>query len=319
MKNVIILTVDNDPSTDEVIDWLYSFDWSFNVCRINNITELKEDKASSLFGSKNLIWNRKYRHLVTSNENKENTYDSELELKDSFKNFSNNESKVVIEYLIKSEKNLLIGNSEPFAENKPYQLEIAEQNGINIPKTLVTNSKSELMQFINANSGDLICKPLRNALMYMYNNQGYCTYTTQVNAAIIKELPDYFVPTLFQVQIEKEFEIRTFYLYEQCWSMAIFSQQNDQTAVDFRMYNIDIPNRNVPYLLSKELEDKIKILMKALRLNTGSLDFIQGTDGNIYFLEVNPEGQFGMVSYPCNYNIEETIARKIYDERKKSL
>ena len=48
--------------------------------------------------------------------------------------------------------------------------------------------------------------------------------------------------------------------------------------------------------------------MKLADLDTGSIDMMYSTDGEYYFLEVNPVGQFGMVSYPCNYYIEKEIA-----------
>jgi hypothetical protein len=49
--------------------------------------------------------------------------------------------------------------------------------------------------------------------------------------------------------------------------------------------------------------------MESINLNTGSLDFIKSSkDSNYYFLEVNPSGQFGMTSNPCNYNLHEKIA-----------
>lgn len=48
--------------------------------------------------------------------------------------------------------------------------------------------------------------------------------------------------------------------------MAIFSQNDDQTKVDFRNYNINKPNRNVPFMLPNELESKIKLLMNDICL-----------------------------------------------------
>ena len=48
--------------------------------------------------------------------------------------------------------------------------------------------------------------------------------------------------------------------------------------------------------------------MKHIGLNTGSIDMIKSVDGNYYFLEVNPSGQFGMTSFPCNYNLHEKVA-----------
>ncbi len=31
-------------------------------------------------------------------------------------------------------------------------------------------------------------------------------------------------------------------------------------------------------------------------------------EGKYVFLEINPEGQFGMVSHPCNYYLERELA-----------
>jgi glutathione synthase/RimK-type ligase-like ATP-grasp enzyme len=91
--------------------------------------------------------------------------------------------------------------------------------------------------------------------------------------------------------------------------MAIFSQSNEKTKIDFRNYDLQKPNRTVPYNLPKEIILKLKKLTKALALRTGSIDLIKAKDGQYYFLEVNPVGQFGMVSRPCNYNIEMKIAK----------
>jgi D-alanine-D-alanine ligase-like ATP-grasp enzyme len=51
--------------------------------------------------------------------------------------------------------------------------------------------------------------------------------------------------------------------------------------------------------------------MQKLKLNTGSIDMIYTNDSKFIFLEVNPVGQFGMVSKPCNYNLEKKIALNI--------
>jgi glutathione synthase/RimK-type ligase-like ATP-grasp enzyme len=49
--------------------------------------------------------------------------------------------------------------------------------------------------------------------------------------------------------------------------------------------------------------------MTDLCLDTGSIDIVRTTDGRYVFLEVNPVGQFGMVSVPCNYNLELKVAK----------
>lgn len=48
--------------------------------------------------------------------------------------------------------------------------------------------------------------------------------------------------------------------------------------------------------------------MNKINLNCGSIDILVDNNLNYFFLEVNPVGQFGMVSFPCNYNLENHIA-----------
>src|SRR5690606_41647080 len=65
-------------------------------------------------------------------------------------------------------------------------------------------------------------------------------------------------------------------------------------------------NRTVAFNLPSDIENKLTKLMNVLSLNFGSIDMIVSKNREYYFLEVNPVGQFGMVSFPCNYNIERS-------------
>lgn len=95
--------------------------------------------------------------------------------------------------------------------------------------------------------------------------------------------------------------------------MAIFTQEQAQTQVDSRNYNWSKPYRGVPYQLPADLEDKIATLLGILKLNCASLDLIRGSDGKYYFLEINPNGQFGNVDLGCNYGLHQKIAETLID------
>ena len=56
------------------------------------------------------------------------------------------------------------------------------------------------------------------------------------------------------------------------------------------------------------MEKKLTLLMKKMNLNCGSIDMIKSKEGEYVFLEINSVGQFGMVSRPCNYYLEEKVA-----------
>jgi len=200
--------------------------------------------------------------------------------------------------------------------NKMCVLELAKEIGLNIPHTLITNSKKELKAFLNRKIR-VITKPVSEVDGFKIEDDLFMMYTASINEGFINEMnQEIFFPCLFQELIEKLYEIRTFYLEGQCFSMAIFSQLDQQTKIDFRAYNHKKWNRMIPFKLPVAMEEKIDKLMKQLGLKHGSIDLIKSVNGQYYFLEVNPVGQFGMVSHPCNYYLHEKIAQtlKKYDD-----
>jgi len=192
-----------------------------------------------------------------------------------------------------------------------YKLEVlmlAKKAGLCIPETLVTNNVAELKKFATKQDR-IIAKPISEIASFPQNNILYTLRTEEVDLTNLESLKgNFFYPSLFQELIEKEFEIRIFYLDGDCHAMAIFSQQNTKTQIDFRNYDLDKPNRVVPFCLPNAIEEKITLLMEQLNLRHGSIDMIKARSGTYVFLEVNPVGQFGMVSKPCNYFLEKKVA-----------
>jgi ATP-GRASP peptide maturase of grasp-with-spasm system len=183
----------------------------------------------------------------------------------------------------------------------------ASKLGILIPDTIITTSKQELINF-RSKYADIIIKPIFNVELFKVDEMTYMTYTELLEKQTIDNLPNYIFPTLCQEHVEKDFEIRSVFLNNKIFSMAMFSQKDNQTKIDFRKYNFVVPNRTIPYQLPLKLEKVIIKLMKELNLNSGSIDFIKTKSGQYVFLEVNPVGQFGMTSYPCRYGIEKEMA-----------
>ena len=132
--------------------------------------------------------------------------------------------------------------------------------------------------------------------------------TERLSKENIAKIPERFGPTLFQEEVLKRFEIRAFMMNETFFAMAIFSQKSSRTQTDFRKYDDARPNRTVPYQLDSKTQLKCRELAEHFGLNCCSFDFIVSQDNLLIFLEINPVGQFMMVSKPCNYNIEKHIA-----------
>lgn len=196
--------------------------------------------------------------------------------------------------------------------NKLNVLRAATQAGLAVPATLVTNRRASLEDFIRRH-GRVICKPISEIEAFHVGEREYSMYTAEVTPEVLASVPERFYPSLVQEMVHKRYELRIFYLRGRCWSMAMFSQANAQTVVDFRQYDFKRPNRWVPYSLAPELEAAVVRLMDALELETGSLDIIRAQDGRDVFLEVNPNGQLGMVSSTCNYRLERRIAEHLME------
>ncbi len=194
--------------------------------------------------------------------------------------------------------------------NKTDALKIAQKNGIKIPDTLITTLKKDVRKFKDKHK-NIITKPIKDVSFIEYNNLEVKMYTKTVTDKEIDDMPETFFPCLYQNQIDKVFELRVFFIEDSYYSMAIFSQEDDKTKVDFRNYNVKKPNRNIPFSLPKDIESKLKKTMDELGLNTGSIDLIIDNENNYIFLEVNPVGQLGMVSVGGNYNLEKEIAQKL--------
>jgi ATP-GRASP peptide maturase of grasp-with-spasm system len=228
----------------------------------------------------------------------------------SFYDFEKNGLCNFLNYCLWDFKN--VNNQLHHRVNKLVILKNAEKIGLTIPETIVTSHKTVLIDFIKRYK-KVITKAAIEGLFFAdkNNNCSFTVYTELVTDKLLSEYGDTFAPSLFQVCVPKILEIRIFYLEKEFYSMAIFSQNNMQTAIDFRHYDKKVPNRNVPFQLPAEIEEKLTALMTSVRINSASIDMIYGTDKKFYFLELNPIGQFGMTSHPCNYYLERRIANQL--------
>jgi len=191
--------------------------------------------------------------------------------------------------------------------NRVLTMDMAKEEGLTIPDYCICSSKTTLTAFREKHT-QIVTKPVWNGLSCFEDNILYTNHTHLFTDDDFAALPEIFYPSYFVSYVEKKYELRIFYLDGQCHTMAILSQNDEQTKIDFRHYNTQKPNRNLPYLLPKNVEAKIDQLMKRLRLKTGSIDMIVTNADEFIFLEVNPVGQFLNLSHTCNYNLEKNVA-----------
>lgn len=202
--------------------------------------------------------------------------------------------------------------------NKFIVLKQAQQVGLSVPSTYITNRLEELIK-IKGVEGELISKSIYDPLIIHSNGKNYTMYTTLIEEEHLHKIPNCFLPSMIQKAIPKQFEVRVFFLMGECYSMAIMSQDDKDTKTDYRKYNFGNPNRFLPFQLPEDIKKKVVDLMARLSLNTGSIDFILTPENEYVFLEVNPTGQFGMVDYSCNYGLHEKVANLLISKDKKAI
>jgi ATP-GRASP peptide maturase of grasp-with-spasm system len=299
----LIFSEEIDSSTTQVIEWLSYFNVDF--IRINETDEIEiiikhnkfyliTDDLEIELNKIRFIWYR--RPSINFKKLKVN-----LQYFDELLNIEYN--KIIELFIYKLIQIPSLGNIKTDV-NKLIITDVAKKVGLLTTDDYLITNKAELLKLSEKNK--IISKLISGHSMYNFESFTAFNYTSIINST--KNLPDKFFPSLVQNYIEKKFELRVYYQKEQFFTMAIFSQNDKKTKVDFRNYNNEIPNRTVPYKLPNDLETKIIELMKKISLDNGSIDLIVTPNNKYVFLEVNPVGQFGMTSYPTNYNIEKSIA-----------
>ncbi len=321
---ILIITEQCDKSADKVCQWLYH--WRKDFVRLNEnesvnmpITIVFENGNNETFiqvkGKKiplskvGTTWFRrgyvkcKSLGFIPKLSSKTN---------DSIAKYLENEGSTLegFFYHIVCKKQS-INHPNSYNYNKLIALQEAQKLGLNIPPTIVSVDSNLLRKFTDDNGG-CISKSIQDLMgiavkdMYAFTGK-----TMRVNREDIHPRNHWY--SLFQKEITKKYEIRVFYFLKKIYAMAIFSQMDEESSLDFREVDVNgnHPNRMVPFTLPGDVASKIRKLMKNLRLESGSLDFIVTPDDEYYFLEVNPVGQFDFLNEICNYHIEKFIAKSI--------
>lgn len=203
----------------------------------------------------------------------------------------------------------VLGNPSLGDPNKLEMLHEAKAVGLTIPAYEVTTRLSS-QHF--SNPTQYITKAISDGV-YLWdttvNNRAYFTYTERLDEILVLGQEGSDIPlSLIQEKVPKAFELRVFYLDGNFYSNAIYSQNDEQTAVDYRKYNLQTPNRNVPYQLPDGIKRKLCVFFRNVKLNTASVDMIVTPDGDFVFLEVNPFGIYSGISETCNLNLDRAIA-----------
>lgn len=332
---LLVLSEMSDQSTDRALEWCKSM--GIEYTRLNDGVDL-----NSIFNAQihldqvifhhahgayikiddiEAVWFRR-GYLDLSEELPEYAIPTDRGKKE-VTNHLRDEKKTLREYVIHKLKEKPSLNSPIlYNMNKLIALDFAKKCGMKIPPTLISRNKDDLGTF-SIFQGSLITKNIQDVLTIKIGSSRTGHVTTLMTHEDIEQFETGHFYSLFQKAIAKRYELRVFYLDGKCYSCCIFSQNDNQTQIDYRNYNENRPNRNVPYALPDYMVKKIQKFMTMCGLESGSLDIIVDTEGEYYFLEVNPVGQYSYVSVNCNFFLDKAIAHyfkeKIDEQNEKKV
>lgn len=317
---ILIVTQTTDISTFKVCEWLLFMQKPFVIINEESSVTVENIQLNTKDISFNLIIDKRnyYSKDITSVwfrrggirllfHKIDNSLDEEF--RKGLKDFMVDEMTIVRDFIMNEFKaKYHIGNLGN--TNKLNVLKVALDVGLNIPDTLITKDRSELVSFMNKHN-QVLSKAISENIHISSEIENFHYPNSLISRENIDLLPEKFQLSLFQQYIPKKYEIRVFIAADKMYPMAIFSQNNLRTMIDYRNYDLELKTRCVPITLTDEIRSQLISLMQNLKMNSGSIDLIYSQDNHCYFLEVNPVGQFGNVSYDCNYYIEKEIAEML--------
>lgn len=317
---ILILTTEaGDFSHLKFIDWLEYYNADYEILTGESI--YRGDTKIIIKDNNLLVNGRNYTKDINVVFNRRWLTQSELPrlsndniLNSGIKNTLSSELLELRNYLSHNLKNAFwIPNNRNVNVNKITLLQEARKIGIKTPSYIITNNKKELIDFYNQNE-KIITKAIGNfPRNYIHKNFLINPiYTKVVTEEIIDKVSDTFFMSIFQQYISKRKEYRVLFFNDKCYTVELLSQENEFSKIDSRAKeneesNIRIQRSSLPL----SFERNILKLMKKVGLNIGCIDIIESTDGEFYFLEVNPVGQISGYSLRGGLNFEKEIVEQM--------
>lgn len=194
------------------------------------------------------------------------------------------------------------------ANYKPEQLFRAKRIGLNIPKTVITDSRDEAVTFLSECNGSIVVKPIS----FGYIERSLPAEDSIVYTNVLHQIPEDVLnkigcnPTLFQEFIEKTIDIRINYINNKLIAFAIHSQEIEENKIDFRRNN-SMGLRYSLYELPEVIESQLKKLVSSYGLEFAAIDMVVDNSGLFYFLEINPNGQWAWLEEETGVKLSEEL------------
>lgn len=185
------------------------------------------------------------------------------------------------------------------AEDKALQLATAARLGFNVPATTWANVAPELNGL-----AAMVVKPVTTAAWTDEDGPAF------VFAQLVEvhELPApeelSIMPVAFQDPVLPKRDVRVTVVQDSVLAAVPLGRDDASAPLDWRLQ----PDRQwVAYELSDDTQERCRTLVSALGLRFGGIDLAIDDDGTAWFLELNPNGEWGWLAEQAQLPIVERL------------
>lgn len=202
-------------------------------------------------------------------------------------------------------------NLPVFWVNDPFRLgvsrlqvlESARSLGFRTPRTLVTNDPQTARSFRDR-VGPCVVKRVGHSFPTSPQGDIYPIFTRSLEESDLTAPQLASCPVLIQAEVQKRCEYRVFVMGDEVLSVRL----DVGDAPDWRELGaFAVPRELVR--LDKDLEDRLRRLVRAWGLVYAALDLLEDFQGTIYFLELNPNGTYEFCDSLARPRLTERLAR----------
>ncbi len=205
------------------------------------------------------------------------------------------------------------------ASRKARQLARAAALGFEIPPTTITNDPDELLDFA-ADHGALRLVSKQAGFTELAvpagavdNVDAWVRYTERITPRDLAHAEALrHCPMILQAEVPKRLELRVTVVGDRVLAVAIHSQENPRTSLDWRRYD-DRATRHERVELPDDVAERCRAWCRLEGLRYAAFDLVLTPDGRHVFIEVNPNGQYlwleDLTGVPISAAIADELSR----------
>ncbi len=193
---------------------------------------------------------------------------------------------------------------------KVDQLVRADKVGLLVPDTCVTSQPAHARRFVREHNGKVIIKVMGDPDIYAPGEGPAVIGNIYTSRLRVDEPVPYErvqdAPVLLQEEIPKQADIRIIVIGDIVHAVAIDSQQDEQTVVDWRRGGPGLAHEVID--LPEQLRSQLLSLTGSYHLSFAAIDMVLDTSGQYIFLEINPSGEWGWLERVTDLDISSSVA-----------